>query len=71
MVFKNKFINFWPRWVFIAARRLSLVVQQGLLFVEVRGPLTVVASLVAEHRLLACGLQQLQHMGSAVMARRL
>ena len=32
----------------------------------VRGLLTVVASLVAEHRLWAHGLQQLWHMGSVV-----
>ena len=31
--------------------------ERGLLFVEVRGLLTAVASLVAEHRLYAHGLQ--------------
>ena len=31
--------------------------EQGLLFVAVHGLLIVVASLVAEHRLQACGLQ--------------
>ena len=31
--------------------------EQGLLFVVVRRLLTVVASLVAEHGLLVCGLQ--------------
>ena len=46
---KNKFIyfiyflNFWLRWVFVAARGLSLVVAHGLLI--------AVASLVVEHRL--------------------
>ena len=28
--FKNKFIYFWLRWVFIAVRRLSLLVASGL-----------------------------------------
>ena len=37
------FIDFWLRWVFIAACGLSLVAVSGLLI--------VVASLVAEHRL--------------------
>ena len=42
----------WLGWLFVAACRLSLVVEsQGLLFVAMRGLLTVVASLVAEHRL--------------------
>ena len=46
------FFNFWLRWVFVAARRLSSSCgEQGLLFVAVRGLLTVVASLVAEHGL--------------------
>ena len=40
------------RWVFVAVRGLSLVAASGgLLFIAVRGSLTVVASLVAEHRL--------------------
>ena len=44
--------NFWLRWVFIAARGLSLVVASGgLLFVAVHGLLIVVASLVVEHGL--------------------
>ena len=46
------FFFFWPRWVFVAAHGLSLVVASGgLLFVAVRGLLIVVASLVAEHGL--------------------
>ena len=46
------FCIFWLRWVFIAARQLSLVGgEQGLLFVVVRGLLIAVASLVAEHGL--------------------
>ena len=46
------FIYFWLHWVFVAARRLSLVaVSGGLLFIVVRGLLIVVASLAAEHGL--------------------
>ena len=47
----NLFIfYFWLCWVFIAVHRLSLVAASGgLLFVEVRGLLTAVASLVVEH----------------------
>ena len=44
---------FWLRWVSVAARGLSLVAASRgrLLFVEVRGLLLAVASLVAEHGL--------------------
>ena len=43
---------------FVAACRLSLSCgEQELLIVAVRGPLTMVASLVLEHGLQACGLQ--------------
>ena len=42
--------------------------ERGLLFVVVRRLLTVVASLVAECRLQACGLQQLWHVRSVVVA---
>ena len=45
--------------------------ERGLLFVVVRRLLIAVASLVAEHRLQAHGLQQLRHMGSVVVARGL
>ena len=39
------------RWVFIAARGLSLVAaRRGLLFVAVHGLLIAAASLVAKHR---------------------
>ena len=43
----------WLCWVFVATRGLSLVAARGggLLFVEVRGLLIAVASLVAEHGL--------------------
>ena len=43
------FIYFWLRWVFVAARGLSLV--GGLLFDVARGLLIAVASLVVEHGL--------------------
>ena len=60
---------FWLRWVFIAARGLSLVAASGgLLFVAVRGLLIAVASLccgawalgawasvVVTHGLSSCG----------------
>ena len=42
--------------------------EQGLLFVAVHGLLIEVASHVAEHRLQAHGLQQLWHVGPAVVA---
>ena len=39
-------------WVLVAVRRLSLVAASGgLLFIAVRGLLTAVASLIAEHGL--------------------
>ena len=44
------------------ARAFSSCGEQGLLFVAVRGLLTVVASLVAEYRLSSCGARaQLLH----------
>ena len=65
--------NYWT-FFFLAAlglrcfvRAFSSCSERGLLFVAmyevgfIEG-----ASLVAEHRLQACRLQQLQHMGSAV-----
>ena len=50
--------SFWPRWVFIVARRFSLVVvsrEQGLLSVAVLRCLISAASFVAEHGL--CGVR--------------
>ena len=45
-------IYFWLCWVFVAARRLSLVAGEwGLLFVALRRLLFAVASLVVEHGL--------------------
>ena len=44
--------------------------EQGLLFIVVCGLLIAVASLAVEHRLQARRLQQLWHVGSVVVARR-
>ena len=52
-------------WVF------SSCSERGLLFIAVRGPLIAVASLVAEHGLQACGLQQLWHVGYRAQAQQL
>ena len=50
--FKIYFIYFWLRWIFVAARRLSLVeASRRLLFIAVHVLLIAVASLVAEHGL--------------------
>ena len=50
----------------------SLVVASGgYSLVVVHGLLRAVVSLVAEHGSRACGLQQLQHMGSVVVAHGL
>ena len=57
-------IYFWLRWVFVAARRLSLVAESGgLLFIAVRGLLTAVAS--------RCGARALGAWASVVVARGL
>ena len=46
------FIYLWLCWVFVSVRGLSLVVASGgPLFIAVRRPLIIAASLVAEHRL--------------------
>ena len=46
------FIYFWLPWVFIAVQGLSLVAKSGgYSLVVMQGLLSVVASLVAEHRL--------------------
>ena len=48
----------WLHWVFLAVRRLSLVVaSEGYSLVAVLWLPIVVASLVAKHRLSALGLQ--------------
>ena len=71
------FSNFIYFYLFVAALGLCCCTQafsscgkQRLLFVVVHRLLIVVASLV-EHGLQTCGLQQLWHMGSVVMARGL
>ena len=53
------------------AQAFSSCGECGLLFAAVRGLLTVVTSLVAEHGLQAHQLQQLRRTGSVVVARRL
>ena len=53
------------------ARAFSSCGEQGLLFIAVRKLLIVVASPVVEHGLQACGLQQLKHAGSVVVAHGL
>ena len=65
------FFNVWLCWVFTAARTFSSGGEWGLLFIAVLGLLTVVASLVTEHRLEAVRLEQLQPGGSAVALHRL
>ena len=57
------FLNFWLCWVFVSVQGLSLVAASGghsSSRCAVRGPLTIAASLVAEHklqmrRLSSCG----------------
>ena len=70
----KKFINLFI-CLFLAALGLRCCAQafsscseQGLLFVVVHRLLIAVASLVAEHGLQACGLQQLQHAVSVLVA---
>ena len=46
-----KFIFFWLRWVFVAARGLSLVAVSGGYFSLRCGLLIAVASLAVEHGL--------------------
>ena len=53
------------------AQAFSSCSKWGLVLVAVCGLLLVVVSLVAEHRLQACGLQKLQHTGSVAVAFRL
>ena len=63
------FIYFWLCWVFISLWIFPLVaVSQGYPLFGICGLLTVGSSLVAEHRLSACELQQLQLPGSRVQA---
>ena len=61
ILFIYLFIYFWLCWVFVFYVRASPSCgKRGPLFITVRGPLTVAASLVAEHklqtrRLSSCG----------------
>ena len=76
-----KFINLFFIYkfiLFLAALGLHFCMQAfsscgkwGLLFIAVHRLLIAVASLVVKHRLQACGLQQLWHMGSVVVAHGL
>ena len=74
----NLFLGIVGFFFFLAALHLHCCVhvfsscsERGLLLVVVHGLLIAVASLVAEHRLQECGLHQLQHVGSVVVACRL
>ena len=51
LIFIYLFIYFWPCWVLVSVRGLSLLAASGGLLIAVHGPLTIAASLVAEHRL--------------------
>ena len=53
-------------WLYLAF--MGLHYCMGISLIVVSGLLIAVASLVPEHRLQACGLQLLQHMGSVVRA---
>ena len=70
------FINFWPRWAFVALCWLfSACGDRGLLFVAlcrllIAGVL-LVAFLAGQHRLYGCGLQLLHYPGSAVVTHGL
>ena len=68
--FKDWLIDWLLCWVFVSVLGLSLVVASGPgpLFITVRGSLTIVASLVAEHRLQMrwlMGLVAPRHVGSS------
>ena len=73
LFFFYKFIDFI--YLFLAVlgprcceRAFSSCSERGPLLVVVRGPLTAVASLVAEHGLQACGPQEPWLTGSVVVA---
>ena len=66
------FILFWAvLGLHCCARAFSSCGEWGPLFIAVRGLLTVVSSLVAEHRLQVHGLQQLWLAGSRAQAQQL
>ena len=70
---KNFFINVFILFLAVLGlhccmRAFSSCSEWELLFVAVRRLLIAVASLAAKHRLQACGIQQLWHTGSVVVA---
>ena len=66
------FMYYWLHQIFVALCGLSLVrASGGCSLVVVRGLLIVVAALAAEHRLEACGLQQLRLPGPGAQAQQL
>ena len=74
--FKNKciylFIYFWLRWVFVAARGLSLVVASaGYSWLRCAGFSLRWLLLLRSTGSRRAGIQQLWHMGSVVVARGL
>ena len=75
---RNQFSYLFIYYYFLAALSLhcctwafSSCGERGQIFIVVHGLLIEVASPVAEHRLQAHGLQQLQHAGSVVVAHGL
>ena len=70
--FKIHLFIYWLWWVFTAPGGLSLVAaSKGYCLAAVYRLLTAVVSLVVEHRLQALRLQQLQRVGSRVLAQHL
>ena len=67
-IFKFYLFIFGCFWSSLLREGFLQLQRGGLLFIAVRGLLTAVASLVVEHGLYACGLQQLWHVGSVVVA---
>ena len=63
------FFIFWLFWVFVVVCRLSLVAVSWVTLVSVRGLLSEVASLVAEHRLYSVGSVVAVHRLSCPEAR--
>ena len=63
--------SFWLHWSLLLHRGSVQLWREGLLFIAVCRLLTVVASLVAEHRLQLLGFWQLQHVDSAAVAHGL
>ena len=68
MITKHSFALIELFFLFLCLAFLGLHYYMGIFLVLVSGLLVAMASLVPEHRLQACGLQSLQHMGSVVRA---